>query len=396
MTANGSLIENRAAARQYSGAPHQRWFAMDDSLIDRIYECAFAPDGWASLLGELAGVAGARAGFLFVSNGHINDFEASNSAGREAIRPLVESGWAVRSERFRRMLALPHAGFFRDLDIYTEDEIKHDPFYRDLLFPRGLGWGTATAVPLPTGDRFSINLEREYRLGPVEPAAIAALDALRPHLARAATMTVRLRLERAHAASETLAALGLPALVLAEDGKVLAANTLMESLTGLVAWRAFARASLKDRKADQLFRDAIAALSAGHDLSVRSFPVRAPAGEMAMVAHLVPVRLAARDIFVRCAAALVLTPVSMPEAPPVELVRSLFDLTPAEARVARALTSGGTVEAIAADQRLSVNTIRTQVRGLLEKTGCRRQTDLVAILGGISLSGGFPREPHQF
>jgi len=47
-----------------------------------------------------------------------------------------------------------------------------------------------------------------------------------------------LQLERARMASETLAALGLPALVLNEQGKVLAANSLIEALTGYVQWRA--------------------------------------------------------------------------------------------------------------------------------------------------------------
>ena len=35
---------------------------------------------------------------------------------------------------------------------------------------------------------------------------------------------------------------------------------------------------------------------------------------------------AARDIFVRCFAVLVLTPMTRPQAPSVELVQSLFDL----------------------------------------------------------------------
>src|SRR4029077_3766484 len=98
----------------------------------------------------------------------------------------------------------------------------------------------------------------------------------------------------------------------------------------------------------------------------------------------VPVRLSARDIFIRCAAVLVLTPVTPPQAPPVELVQSLFDLTPAEARVARGLASGKTVEAIATDGGTSRNTIRTHVRGVLEKTGCNRQVDIVALLTAIS------------
>jgi DNA-binding CsgD family transcriptional regulator len=103
-----------------------------------------------------------------------------------------------------------------------------------------------------------------------------------------------------------------------------------------------------------------------------------------MVAHVVPIRLSARDIFVCCAAALVLTPVTMPQAPPVELVQSLFDMTPAEARVARSLASGKTVTDIAADGGVSRNTILTQLRGVMEKTGCNRQADVVALLTAIS------------
>jgi DNA-binding CsgD family transcriptional regulator len=226
-------------------------------------------------------------------------------------------------------------------------------------------------------------LTRRTERGPVERAVVQKLDELRPHLARSAFLSARLQLERARIASETLAVMGLPALVLNEQGKVLAANHLIEALTGHVQWRARDRVSLKDRAADNLLRDAIAAIDVAGG-AVRSFPVRDADTQAMMVAHVVPIRLSARDIFVRCAAALVLTPVTLPQAPPVELVQSLFDLTPAEARVARSLASGKTVEDIATDRGTTANTIRTHVRGVLEKTGCNRQVDIVALLTAIS------------
>jgi DNA-binding CsgD family transcriptional regulator len=212
--------------------------------------------------------------------------------------------------------------------------------------------------------------------------AVEKLNELRPHLARSALLSARLQLQRARIASETLAALGLPALVLEEKDKVLAANCLIEALSGYVHWRARDRISLKDKAADNLLRDAIAAIDVAGG-SVRSFPVREAGAEPMMVAHVIPIRLSARDIFVRCAAALVLTPVTLPKAPPVELVQSLFDLTPSEARVARNLAAGETVEAIASAQGVSQNTIRAHVRGVLEKTGYNRQTDDVALLTAI-------------
>jgi hypothetical protein len=113
--------------------------------------------------------------------------------------------------------------------------------------------------------------------------------------------------------------------VLNEQGKVLA--VMIGARSGYVQWRAQDRVSLKDRAVDQLLRDAIAAIDAA-GRTVRSFPVRDTGAEAMMVAHVVPIRLSARDIFVRCATAHVLTPVTLPQAPPVELVQSLFDLTP--------------------------------------------------------------------
>jgi DNA-binding CsgD family transcriptional regulator len=42
------------------------------------------------------------------------------------------------------------------------------------------------------------------------------------------------------------------------------------------------------------------------------------------------------------------------------------------------------VEDIATDRGTSANTIRTHIRGVLEKTGCNRQADIVALLTSIS------------
>jgi PAS domain-containing protein len=150
-----------------------------------------------------------------------------------------------------------------------------------------------TAIPIPTGERVSFILPRLTERGPVERAVVQKLDELRPHLARSALMSARLQLERARAASETLAALGLPALVLDEQGKVLAANQLIEAMTGYVHWRAQDRVALKDKSADQLLRDAVATIDLAGGPGVRSFPVRDTGAEAMMVAHVVPIRLSA-------------------------------------------------------------------------------------------------------
>lgn len=48
-----------------------------------------------------------------------------------------------------------------------------------------------------------------------------------------------------------------------------------------------------------------------------------------------------------------------------------WNLTPAEAALAKALLAGKSVADHAAEKKVKVSTVRTHVRALLEKSGCR-------------------------
>jgi DNA-binding CsgD family transcriptional regulator len=359
---------------------------LSETLIDRIYECAFAPEHWPGVFDELAKIADARGGYLFTANRKVINWTASASL-KLGMQAFVAGDFYTRTSRPARALASGHAGFLRDYDVFTDEELAADPIYRDLLWPAGLGWCAATAIRLPTGDELFLCVEREHARGPVEATAIEQLDALRPHLARSALMAARLQLERVRAASAMLASIGLPALVFDRAGRVLVANELLERPSDHVHWRAQARFALKDSKADALLRRAMETLQADGAGSNRSFPVRGPDAQVALIAHVVPIRRSARDLFSQSVGVLILMPAKTPQAPSVELVQSLFDLTAAEARVARSLTMGQTVDEIASENGVSSHTVRTQVRGVLEKTGSRRQADVIALLGGIGALG---------
>src|SRR5262249_32343271 len=161
---------------------------------------------------------------------------ASPRSHERAARAVSE-GWYWRGQVTARLFAAHHAGFLVDADVFPPDELDKEPLYRDFLRPQGIGWTVGTVLPIPTGEGVHIVLTRRTERGPVECAIVQKLDALRPHLARSVLMSARLQLERARMASETLAALGLPALVLNEQGKVLSTNTLIEALTGYVQCR---------------------------------------------------------------------------------------------------------------------------------------------------------------
>jgi DNA-binding CsgD family transcriptional regulator len=355
--------------------------------LDRIYECSFAPETWPDALEDISNAVGAAGGAfsVFGPRGH---FWTASSGVREIMDAMVDVDARSTGLYAIRMLEATRYSFAEDHDLFTAEEIAREPVYRELILPVGLRWGIGATIEMTTGETILVGWRRKTELGPYDRRAIQLLNDLRPHLARSAMVAARLQLERARAAGQTLAALGLAALVVDADGKILAANELIEAQGEIFRWQTRDAFSFKDAAAAAQFGAALASIDVDSGVAARSFPVRDAEGRAATVAHVVPIRRSARDIFARCAAALILTPVATPLAPSVDLVQSLFDLTPTEAAVAAALARGKTVDDIAVEGGLARSTIRTHVRGVLEKTGCDRQSQVISLLASVSIKRG--------
>ena len=182
--------------------------------------------------------------------------------------------------------------------------------------------------------------------------------------------------------TSALQLLGLPAAALNANGRVVAANALAENLEGRLQFGAFDRLRIAYPAADDLIADAVSARPAF--AASRSIPLPAGSGQPAMVLHLIPVRRAASDIFTAAAMLLVITTITAPKAPSPDLLAGLFDLTPAEARVARGLAGGLAVEDIAREHDLSAQTVRNQLRAVFAKTGTSRQSQLLSLFAGAA------------
>ena len=365
------------------GSGMMRLAVDDEALIDEIYESAFVPELWRTVLRRLGGFANTRAAWIFVMDNERGRFVGSTRLVDQAVMPPLKSGELASSERLRRLIAARHPGFLREADLYAEEEMEKDVFYQKYIFPLGLGSGAGTLIATPTKERLVITVERQRMDGPFEPEIIRRLDRLRPHLARSLMTASRLHLERVEATATALAALGLPALMLNGDGRVLAANALMESLPGGIHWKAHDRIGLSDRAAEQFLRGALAQLGASHHGGVRTFAIRHDETERVLIANFVPIRRSARDLFGRCDAALILTPMGRIAPAPFEVLQTLFDLTPAESRIAGSLAEGEALEAIAAKLGVTRNTASTHLKRVFAKTGCKRQAELVGLLSGL-------------
>jgi DNA-binding CsgD family transcriptional regulator len=356
---------------------------ITEDLIDKVYEAAVIPELWQTVLDNVASRIGSFGGLLLLTADSQHTAWVGSSAMGPVYADFVEAGFAAKKTRARRAVAKNHAGFVRDNDLFTREEMDRDPAYA-YMRKRGIGWFAGTVVHAPTVDLVAFSWERWFNDGPFSAETIAALDPLRPHLARAALISGRLGLERASVAAETLGLIGLPAAVISRSHRLLAANKLLEKLIPQVILDCPLRINLVDRRANALLKQS---LLQQHYVGgpVRSIPIAATVEQPASIVHVVPVRGAANDIFAAASCVLVITSVAHPEMASTQVVQGLFDLTPAEARIARGIATGKTVDELAHEACLAVGTVRQQLKSVFNKTGVSRQAELVGILVGSAL-----------
>lgn len=355
---------------------------MDSEFIDRIYEASVVPELWPGVLDDMAAMTESRGGLLFSAR-KVLHWTASDTV-REVFLDYVNDGWFQRCSRRVCLMAAEQPGFFTEQDFWTEEEIEVDPIYRDFFRPRGLGWSAGTGLRIPSGDSIVFSVERALARGPVEASHVERLNAFRPHLARSALISARLGLQRAEGATEALTALGLPALLLDESGKVVETNVWADDLN-LIIPTAGGRFGLEDRPTAERVLNALACLGTPAGAKPVSLPLKDALGSAAGVLHLLPIKRTAQDVFGHAYALAVITPAGRPRAPSGDLLATLFDLTASEARVASGLAAGRTPEQIAADGGAALSTVRTQLRRVLEKTGCNRQAEVVALMAGLAI-----------
>lgn len=353
-------------------------------IIASIYEAAALPELWPAVLDRLCAVSGAWGGALVSVDASKTTRLLTTRSYAPLYQAFLESGLEYNNSRTQRHIEAQISGVSRDIDHCTLEELEIDPLYTQLLRPRGLGWTMGSVVTMPSGDMLVFDFNKEAEKGPFTVAEAASLDIYRPHLARAGLLATRLRLERARQAVETLETIGLPGAVLTEAGVVQAQNGPFAALSERVAAGPGDKLWMRDGVALALVRASLATIMDDETLQPRSIPVAVTPDQPALVLHLVPLRRQALDIFSGAHCLLIVTPVLAPDAPLTEMLNGLFDLTPAEARLAKALAGGATLATTAASFGVSPQTLKTQLKSVFQKTGVSRQADLVRLLAATS------------
>lgn len=349
-----------------------------DQFLDTIYEAAFDPDRWLVVLRYLT-VASESAS---TGIGILDERQGFGLMDEYNTREPHEGFW-IKSDLERRNFidyARRHAPLdFTNRQAYFPKDYPNLAEINERLRSKNIADQLGATINLPTGQVVSITSERWLRDGAYPDAIGARLDMFRPHLARAALLSANMGMQRASGTMAALNALSLPAAMLSLNGKVLETNELMTQASENVRPVAWGMLRLTQVGADRELQQIIAEMRAGLAPRAKSIPVSSGADRQLI--HVIPISGATRNLFYEARLLLVITKVGAASlVPSKEILMQLYQLTEAEARLARVLASGQNLHDSAKLVGISYGTARSYLLRIFRKTETNQQSELVAVL----------------
>jgi DNA-binding NarL/FixJ family response regulator len=274
--------------------------------------------------------------------------------------------------------------------------LSNDEWYNDWLLKGGIRDILGTTLYESSSRKMSIGLYRAIGdVGPF-PRAEAQLQVLLPSLRDAARLNVGLidAGYRSALGRGSIDLLATGAIFTDRDGRIIDANRAGEQI--LIAGDGLtmrngqvisARRSFETAKLARLIANAAAA--EGSVPSAGSMLITRDHGRPPYVVRVAP----ASDGLNSDDLPMAMLVISAPDERRVsqEELAELYDLSPAESRIAIALAQGKRLTAVAAELGVQTTTLRSQMSSILRKCGVERQSDLVRLISTIpGFTGSHP------
>jgi DNA-binding CsgD family transcriptional regulator len=363
------------------------------SVIESFQNAALDGASWHGALRGLAHATGSRSGELIglgseatvpfnivtdIDPSFVEDFVAIGG-GDPRLNPRVRAGAST-----------PVLTVLAESDFISEDEYRNHDHLQHLARRWDVAFSCLTALERSDGILIGLAVMRSSRQGHITDQQRELFAAVAPHVRAAVRTQLALEGNGPAVVAGAMEALGAAAFVCDRTGLVRLLTPAAETLIGSgpqlrLKLGRLSAAGLDDAKA---LSDAIDAAAVQHTRperpALRTVIVRAPGGEpLALDVIALPSRhyelaFAPRVLIVARGAA-------ERERRRPAILQAAYGLTTAEADIAQRLADGEAAEAIAAARRVSVGTIRTQIKSVLAKVGVKRQIELVSRLGRLQL-----------
>ena len=353
-------------------------------LTARLADVVADPQAWSPLLGDIAEAAGGRGAVLLRTDISTPDTPRSASID-ESIEYYFRQGWHLRDTRIRALPRWMRGEVVGDQHFLTSDEMARDDCYRDVSYR--FGYGCFAGIPFQSGDAlWVLAIHRKRGDEHFSEGELSSFSAMRTRLTEVASLSRTVALRAVGSMTDALSEVSQAALVISRSGKVLRLNSQAAALEGRDFHVSRGRLLLSDAIASGELTDILDRIrnsTPGLGLGANPIVCRKH-GRPVLLIKTLPIDPSISGPFLGAATLLLLTDLSMPPPrPAATIVSSVLGLTLAEAKVAIALAEGHSTSAIADELHITVETVRTHLKRIYNKTGVEKQHQLAALVSRL-------------
>jgi DNA-binding CsgD family transcriptional regulator/PAS domain-containing protein len=359
----------------------------DLDTIERAFaDAATQPALWGKAMDVIATETGSVGTILFPLRGATLPSTPSSEAIQRSLEAYFIDGWHARDERFKVFDVLVRDGAADDFAFTNLEQMKKHPYFQEFLRPHNLQF--FAGVKMAAGeDLWCVSIQRSVQQGPFSSNEMRKLAALSQKFASAAALARAIGVIAADAAVEAIELSTSAIVLLNRSGEILRVNRATESLLGSELRVLKRRLVSHDQNATMALDRALHALLWAKTNAALMPPVVLPRrAKRPILAHPIKLATVSASVFADCQAILVLVDLEQRPRPPQEALRTSFELTPAEARIAVRVGAGEDLVAIADELGIAKETARRQLASVFQKTGVNRQAELVSLLASLLYS----------
>ncbi len=362
-----------------------------DSLIEAIYDAAVMPELWSIFLEQLSDTFKSRGTAL-----HLVDFASLNSTCRSDESSFIQTvrtdpETVVSYERYYSKVNvwlensknLPEGELITSDRLFPVQEFVKTEWYNDWLKPQD--YFHAMIGHLLKQDTLTVRLSIfRSQQQPFSADETALFARLVPHLRRSCMIHKKFSEVKSvlNTGTELLNRLPVGLVLFDKCGQAVFVNRMAESLIRCsdgfrlnTAGRCQADSANETRALRQLISNAIE-LGHGNAMNLHRGSSSRPLSAIVVSLQNQPLPFIGSVPTV----ALFLCDPDLPLNLDDSLLTQCYGLSPAEAKLATALLRGQTVSDYAQTRGISNNTVKTQLKQVLEKTQTHRQSELIQLL----------------
>jgi DNA-binding CsgD family transcriptional regulator len=358
--------------------------------IECIHDAVLQPDGWGLALASFATAADSEHAHLMLRR---NGAPALIEAHRMTVEQMA--GLArmerVRDPHWGRVSAIPQGSAVRGSQFISDSEFLRSEFYNEAIRPMGAFHGIV-AKPLKAREaEATLSVGRQLGRDDFSEDDVAVVRMVLPHLTSA--LEAKMKLDEAQSQARMAAyafeAMNVAVIMVDAKAKVTFANGLAEVYLSRGSSLTADGIHIGGAETPTLRRlhGAIAQCTGAASLRASIAPVviAAPDGSAALRVTFIPLGRNAIDLhhsyigLAQPVALLMVNDLAEQRRAMRARLSARFELTTAESGVVMEVIAGGDREEIARRLGVLVSTVRTHLTHIFEKTGVRRQSELVCL-----------------